>query len=266
MKNLVNLRHGRLVGVLVVAAALAACGSDGSTDSATSNSTAAPVAAAAATPSVVSATTGRVGNGTTEPPTTVTTPVGVINNPPGTGDTAPLISGAAAPSAKVGQLYSFQPSATDPNQSTLTFSISDAPKWATFSAATGRLSGTPTSADVGVTQNIVVQVSDGMSSAALAPFSITVAAVGASTGSATLSWVAPTQNTDGSALADLGGYVISYGTTSKNYTSAITVSNAGLTTYVVGDLPAGTYYFSMTTTATNGARSAPSAEAIMTIG
>jgi hypothetical protein len=265
MKHLATLRHGRLLGVLVAAAALAACGSDGSADTATSNSSPAAVAAAASNPSVASTAAGNAGTSTAEPPTTVTTPVGVIKIPPGTGDAAPLISGAAATSAKVGQVYSFQPTASDTNQATLTFSISDAPKWASFSAATGRLTGTPTSADVGVTQNIIVQVSDGTSSTALAPFSITVAAVGSSTGSATLSWVAPTQNTDGSALADLGGYVINYGTTSKNYTSAITVSNAGLTTYVVGDLPPGTYYFSMTTTATNGAQSAPSAEASMTI-
>jgi Putative Ig domain len=236
MKNLVTLNHGRLLGVLVVAAALAACGSDGSPDSATSNSTPA-VTSAAASPAAGTSTDAN----------------------------APVISGAAAASAKVGQVYSFQPSASDTNQAALTFSISDAPKWATFSATTGRLTGTPTGADVGVTQNIIVQVSDGTSSAALAPFSITVSAVGSSTGSATLSWVAPTLNTDGSSLADLSGYVISYGTTSKDYTSTITVANPGLTTYVVQDLPPGTYYFSMTTTATDGAHSAASAEASMTI-
>src|SRR5476649_2083490 len=38
--------------------------------------------------------------------------------------------------------------------------------------------------------------------------------------------------------SDLSGYVIHYGTVSKNYTSSVTVSNAGLTTYVVGDLSA----------------------------
>ncbi len=48
--------------------------------------------------------------------------------------------------------------------------------WATFSSATGQLSGTPTAANVGSYANVVISVSDGKASAALAPFTITVAA------------------------------------------------------------------------------------------
>jgi Putative Ig domain len=284
MNVLINLREGRLLGVLAIAAALVGCGGDGSAS--TSNSTAAVVSTAAGAPG-----TGRRG----QPPTATIAPVRAATAPavvgpatapavvgpatapavvgpatapvvaPVTADPAPQISGVAAPAAKVGQAYSFQPSAKDSRNAALTYSISGAPKWTTFSATTGRLSGTPTTADVGVDPNIIVQVSNGKSSAALAAFTITVAAVGSSAGSASLSWVAPTLNTDGSALADLGGYVIHYGTVSKIYTTSITVSNPGLTRYVVEDLPAGTYYFSMTATATDGAQSSPSAEASTTI-
>jgi hypothetical protein len=275
MNALINLREGRLLGVLAIAAALVGCGGDGSAS--TSNSTAAVVSTAAGAPG-----TGRRG----QPPTATIAPVRAATAPavvgpatapavvgpatapvvaPVTADPAPQISGVAAPAAKVGQAYSFQPSAKDSRNAALTYSISGAPKWTTFSATTGRLSGTPTTADVGVDPNIIVQVSNGKSSAALAAFTITVAAVGSNAGSASLSWVAPTLNTDGSALADLGGYVIHYGTVSKIYTTSITVSNPGLTRYVVEDLPAGTYYFSMTATATDGAQSSPSAEASTTI-
>jgi hypothetical protein len=84
-------------------------------------------------------------------------------------------------------------------------------------------------------------------------------------GNVSLTWQAPTENTDGSALQNLGGYIIHYGTASKQYTSQITITNPGLTTYVVESLPAGTYYFSMTATTSAGVQSSPSSEAHTTI-
>ncbi len=74
----------------------------------------------------------------------------------------------------------------------------------------------------------------------------------------TLNWQPPTENTDGSALTDLSGYVISYGTQSGNYPNNITVDNPGLTTYVVDNLSPGTYYFTITATASDGTQSEPS--------
>jgi len=66
---------------------------------------------------------------------------------------------------------------------------------------------------------ILLQVSNGTSSVSLAPFNITVLAAGSSSGNVTLSWQAPTDNTNGSALLNLAGYVIHYGSVSKTYTS-----------------------------------------------
>jgi hypothetical protein len=84
-------------------------------------------------------------------------------------------------------------------------------------------------------------------------------------GNVSLSWQAPTENTNGSALQNLGGYIIHYGTASKQYTSQVTITNPGLTSYVVESLPAGTYYFSMTATTSAGVQSSPSSEAHTTI-
>ena len=269
MKNLANLRQGRLLGVLAMAAALVGCGADGSTaTSSASDSTPAVLSLSATNPEFPSQHPSVARP--TQPPTAVITPAAVVpvTSPPVgsvSGAPAPQISGVAATTAKVGQAYSFQPSVKDAGDSALTFSISGAPKWTTFSSTTGRLSGTPSGADVGMDPNIIVQVSNGTSTVALAAFAIKVAAVGTSSGSASLSWTAPTENTDGSALTDLSGYVIHYGTVSQNLTSAITVTNPGLTTYMLEDLPAGTYYFSMTATARNGTQSNPSAEATTTI-
>ena len=66
--------------------------------------------------------------------------------------------------------------ATDADGDALTFSIQNQPVWATFSSSTGRLSGTPTSSQVGTYGNIVISVSDGTASRALAAFGIDVTA------------------------------------------------------------------------------------------
>jgi hypothetical protein len=84
-------------------------------------------------------------------------------------------------------------------------------------------------------------------------------------GTVTLSWTAPIENTDGSVLMNLGGYVIHYGTVTNELTSSITVSNPGLTTYVVANLAAGTYYFTLSATTTGGIQSVYSNQASVTI-
>jgi hypothetical protein len=86
-----------------------------------------------------------------------------------------------------------------------------------------------------------------------------------SSSNATLSWTAPTENTDGSVLLNLGGYVIHYGTVATDLTSSITISNPGLTTYVIDNLAAGTYYFTLSATTTGGVQSVASNEASVTI-
>jgi hypothetical protein len=81
----------------------------------------------------------------------------------------------------------------------------------------------------------------------------------------TLSWQAPTENTDGTELTDLSGYTIHYGTESQNYTSEIQVDNPGLTTYVVDNLSPGTYYFAVTANSSEGFQSAYSPEVSATV-
>lgn len=87
---------------------------------------------------------------------------------------APTIIGTPALSINQDTPYSFIPTATDTAGDTLTFSITNKPTWATFEPATGALTGTPTNADIGITNGIVISVSDGTLSASLPAFSITV--------------------------------------------------------------------------------------------
>jgi len=72
--------------------------------------------------------------------------------------------------------------------------------------------------------------------------------------------VAAYENSDGSPLLDLRGYTVHYGTSSLNYTSAINLSNPGLTTYVVQALPAGKYYFAVAAYNSTGTESSLSSE------
>jgi hypothetical protein len=161
----------------------------------------------------------------------------------------PTISGTPATSVLQGTLYSFQPTASDPDGNPLTFSIASKPAWASFDPATGRLQGTPAAANVGTTTNIVISVSDGTASASLPAFSVAVQAV--ATGSATLTWLPPTTNTDGTPLMNLAGYKVYWGTSPGNYSSSATIMSPGITSYVVESLTPNTYYFAVK--ALNGA-------------
>jgi hypothetical protein len=108
--------------------------------------------------------------------------------------------------------------------------------------------------DVGTYSNISIRASDSTSTVSLASFSITVTQ--SANGSATLSWVAPTQNTDGSALTNLAGYHIYYGTSASNLNQSVQLTNPGLTTYVLGNLASGTWYITVNDYTTSGVESA----------
>jgi hypothetical protein len=171
-----------------------------------------------------------------------------VSNPP------PKVSGQPLTSVNVGSPYSFTPSATDSDGDKLTFSVRNMPAWASFNSSTGALSGTPASAYAGTYSNIIISVSDGTTSVSLPAFSISVTQV--SSGSATLSWTPPTRNKDGSALTNLTGYRIHYGTSASNLTQTIQVANPGLTSYVLSNLSSATWYFGVTAYTNAGTESA----------
>ncbi|MDF2153608.1 Ig-like domain-containing protein [Vibrio sp. CAU 1672] len=87
---------------------------------------------------------------------------------------APVISGTPATQVNEDTGYLFTPAVSDVDSQTFSFSISNKPSWASFDTASGTLAGTPGNDDVGSYSGIVISVSDGAASAALAAFSITV--------------------------------------------------------------------------------------------
>ena len=176
---------------------------------------------------------------------------------------APTISGQPVTSLNVGSTYGFTPTAADADGDPLAFSIQNQPSWATFSSASGQLSGTPSAADAGTYSNIIISVSDGVTSASLAAFTITVNQV--SNGSATLTWTPPLQNSDGTTLTNLSGYRIYYGTAANSLSQSIDLVNTGLTSYTISNLSTATWYFGMTAYTTSGTESPVSNLATKTI-
>jgi len=208
---------------------LSGCSGGGQTDASTSS---------ASTPTAPTA------------PTTPTTPP-----PPSQSSVnhAPTISGSPLTTVMQGTAYSFTPSASDADGNPLTFTIAGKPSWATFDTTSGKLSGTPSAADVGAYPNITIGVSDGSATVSLAAFAIQVVAT--STGTATVTWSAPTGNTDGSSLSDLAGYRVYWGTTQGNYTNSVSLNNPGLTSYVIDQLTPATWYFVVTALNKSGVES-----------
>ncbi|OFZ10703.1 MAG: hypothetical protein A2Z20_12700 [Bdellovibrionales bacterium RBG_16_40_8] len=62
----------------------------------------------------------------------------------------------------------------------------------------------------------------------------------------TLTWDAPTTNTDGSPLSDLAGYKVYYGGQSKVYATTIDTADMVNNSYGISGLAPNTYYFAVT--------------------
>jgi len=173
----------------------------------------------------------------------------------------PVISGTPPTSATVGKTYAFQPTARDPAGKTLSFSVKNKPAWASFSIASGLLDGAPTSSQTGTYSSIIITASNGTYATALPAFNIVVSAAGAPApaGAAQLTWKPPTQNTDGSALTNLAGVRIYYGTSAANLSKSVQVAGSSATTYTISGLATGTWYFGAKSYTTAGTTSAMSA-------
>ena len=75
-------------------------------------------------------------------------------------------------------------------------------------------------------------------------------------GTATLSWDAPTTTTSGGALNDLAGYRIYYGPKAEDLTQTVQLAGVGLQTYMIENLGQGTWYFAIRAVTSSGVESA----------
>lgn len=197
------------------------------------------------------------GGGASSTPSPPPPPVVPTNQPP-------TISGNPPTSVTVGQAYAFQPTANDPEGHALQFSITNKPSWATFSATTGQLTGTPTASNVGSYPGISITVSDGTSTVSLPAFSIAVNP--SPIGTAELLWVPPTLNEDGSPVTNLAGYKVRYGQSPASLTQVVDIPTATTTSVRIEGLAAGIWYFTVSAYTTNGVESLPTGPVTKTIG
>ena len=65
----------------------------------------------------------------------------------------------------------------------------------------------------------------------------------APSGFADISWLLPTQNADKTALTDLAGILICYGTSASNLSRCVVVNGESPTSYTITGLSAGKWYF-----------------------
>ncbi len=77
------------------------------------------------------------------------------------------------------------------------------------------------------------------------------------TGSATLTWAAPTANSDGSTLSDLSGFKVIYGRSAGTLDQTVSLTNPTLSTYVLSNLSPGTWYFALVAVNSKGVESTP---------
>ena len=168
-----------------------------------------------------------------------------IPSQPSVGNLAPVtLQGTPPTTVAAGSTYSFQPTVSA-SSTVVIFKISGQPAWAHFDMSNGALSGTPTVLDEGSTGHIVITAANATSTASLTPFTIQVKPAGTGPATATLSWTAPTENTDGTPATHLAGYHIFYGTSPSKLTNTVTVAGAAATTFEITGLAEGTYYFAV---------------------
>jgi hypothetical protein len=172
--------------------------------------------------------------------------VTILDNDEATNN-PPVIIGNPPTNVTEGQLYSFTPTASDPDGDNLSFSVSNLPAWLSFNTTDGSLTGIPDSSDIGTYVDISISVSDGQDNSTLDPFSISVEPA-PNVGSVTLSWAIPTTRTDGSVLtlSDIGGYRVYMGTSSSNLEMIVDINDGSTNSHSITTLPAGTYYFAVT--------------------
>jgi regulation of enolase protein 1 (concanavalin A-like superfamily) len=80
-------------------------------------------------------------------------------------------------------------------------------------------------------------------------------------GSARLTWTAPTTNTNGEPLTDLTSFKLYWGTSPGSYASQLTINNPSTTTWTLDNLAGGRWYFAVTALDVTGAESPKSNEA-----
>ena len=139
-----------------------------------------------------------------------------------------LLATAMAQAAPTVTLTASPTSGLSPFSTTLTWSSTES----TACTASGAWSGAKATSGSQVVSNLLVS----------STFTLTC---GPSSGTASVSWTAPTQNMDGTPLTNLAGYKLYWATTTAGVPSAtpVVINSPTTLSYNVTGLAAGTWYF-----------------------
>lgn len=201
----------------------------------------------------------RAVNGSAQSPAVTSTTTFTLScNGPGGGAVANATVNISSSSSPSVQLSASAPGVTPGASTTLTWTSANVTSCTASNGWTGSraLSGSETTP--GLTSDKTYQLScSGANGNAIAMTTVTLR-------SADLSWTAPSQNVDGSALTNLAGYKVYWGSSPRTYSASASVSGAGTTTFTTNLTP-GTWYFAVTAIDSTGAESAKTNEVSKTV-
>ncbi len=175
-------------------------------------------------------------------------------------NSAPTITGLAVTAAEVGRPYAFQPTASDADGDTLTFSIQQKPTWASFDTTSGTLSWNTGGGGRWHLFKRIDQRKRRHTQRHLAGLRHHGCALVIKERDPELD--GPVHEHDGTALSDLAGYTVFYGMASRAYSASIKLSGAAASSVVIEGLAAGTWYFSIKSTNVSGVESDYSGEVV----
>ncbi len=151
--------------------------------------------------------------------------------PPPPANVAPAVTSTSVTVATEGEAYTYTFTATDADGDTLTLSAPTLPAWLAFDAATGALTGTPATADVGDSA-VVLSVTDGTDTVTQT-FTIVVAAV-------VVPNTAPTITSMGLTMATVGAtYSYTLTATDVDANDTLSFSSVTLPTWANFDVATG---------------------------
>jgi Calx-beta domain len=233
-----DVRLERILGIVIITALLSGCGQDNSASSASSATGASSSGATSTTAAVVELSSASY---TAAPSSNALV---TINR-----------SGSATGSTTVGYT-TVNGTATSGADYTAT---SGTVTWNDGESGAKTVTVPVMSAAAGKNFSFALTSIDGQASFGTpAAATVAVGAAGSSSGTVTLSWAAPTENTNGSALTNLAGYDIYYGTSPSALTQKVTINSVAVLSYVISDLSSGTWYFEVKSVNTLGVQSVPS--------
>ena len=175
---------------------------------------------------------------------------------------APQIVGGATPSVAGNPLtmvaandfYSFRPTGASASGKPLSYSIENKPNWASFSLATGELSGTPSLPDTGKYSHIVIGASDGTGSTALPAFSIQVIASNRVAGTSSSSSSSGSSSSGSTSHASSSGST-SHASSSGGAGSSASASHSGGSSSSGGTSSSGSTIHSISSSSSSGSSS-----------